>query len=160
MQHNHHKKYKNHDLDGFSGIYLVPRVQTETLELIYDGAQYNRAEKVNNIVNWKIAQKHINVCLREDEIAENCSCCEKCLRTLIPIEALGKLNSYAQVFDLEEYKKHRYGYLCEQLVLYRKDPFAKGNIDFVREHQMKLPPVWIAHIYIMLRSLWRKIRYD
>ena len=154
----YHKKYKNHDLDGFGGMYLVPRIQTETLELIYDGVQHRRSEKANNIAYWEIAQKYISVCLREDEIAENCSNCEKCLRTLTPIDTLCKLDEFAQVFDLQEYKKHRYHYLCEQVTMYHKNPFSKDNVDFAREHHMKLPSIWSAYIYLAPEFLWKKTK--
>lgn len=138
---------KNFDMDEFCGSYLVPLIQTEGLRLIYDGAQRRRSEKTQNIADWEIAQKHLNVCVSEKVAAENCSCCSKCFRTLIALEALGKLEKFSTVFDLKKYKNTRFHNLCHAIVSRKEDPFDADNIAFAREHHVKLPPIWVAHIY-------------
>ena len=37
----------------------------------------------------------------------NCSRCWKCTRTLLTLEALGRLDAFEKVFDLPYYRTHR-----------------------------------------------------
>ena len=139
---------KDFDMDEFCGSYLVPLIQTEDLKIIYDGAQRKRTEKTQNIADWDIAQKHLNVCIKVKDTAENCSCCSKCFRTLIALETLGKLESFSSVFDLEKYKNTRFHNLCIAIVSSKKEPFDADNITFAKAHHVKLPPKWIAYPYV------------
>ena len=139
---------KNIDIDEFCGSYLVPLIQTEALRIIYDGVQRKRTEKTQNIAEWDIAQKHLNVCINAKNTAENCSCCSKCFRTLIALETLGKLESFSSVFDLEKYKNTRFHNLCIAIVSSKKEPFDADNITFAKAHHVKLPPKWIAYPYV------------
>lgn len=136
------------DMDGYCGSYMLPLIQTESIRLIYDGAQYKRTEKTKNIADWDIAQKHLSVCVKVKETAENCSCCPKCFRTLIALESLGKLEAFSNVFDLEKYSKTRFHNLCTAIILCNDDSFDADNIVFAKEHNVKIPPKWIAYIYV------------
>lgn len=139
---------KELDIDEFCGSYLVPLIQTEGLRIIYDGVQRKRTEKTQNIADWPIAQKHLNVCIREKATAENCSCCSKCFRTLIALEALGKLENFSAVFDLKKYRNTRFHNLCLAIVASKKEPFDADNIAFAKAYHVKLPPKWIAYPYV------------
>lgn len=147
-----HDSCRNFDMDEACGSYLVPLIQTEGLELIYDGAQRRRTGKTQNIADWSVAQRHLSVCTVEKETAENCSCCSKCLRTLYALDFLGKLDKFSDVFDIQNYKKHRFKYLCQLQAEYRVDKFehcfAADNIRFAKENDVKLPPRFIAFFFI------------
>lgn len=149
-----HKLYHNYYLDSYCGYYIVPLIQTEDIEIIFDGAQYRRTEKTAHIAEWDIVQKHLNVCF---SCAKNCSYCPKCLRTLFALEALGKLDDFAQVFDLKQYKKFRFYNHCKQVATYNKDVFSKDNVDFAKAHGMKLPPKWFACLYAGAFDFSKKI---
>ena len=140
----YNKEVWNEFLDAYSGGSIISLIQTERLELIYDGAQYMRTEKTEHIAEWKIAQKHLNVCF---STAPNCTVCPKCLRTLMTLEIIGKLNGFSQVFDLNVYSRLRFHNHCTQVALYKKDLFSRENVDFARARGMKLPPAWFAHLY-------------
>lgn len=144
-----HNIYHDHDLDEFCGMYLVPLIQTDALELIYDGAQHRRTEKVMNIADWEIAKKHLNVCLKEKDTAENCTTCEKCLRTCFTLDIIGKLDEFADVFDLQMYQKLRFKNICDTLYKCKNAPLSKDNIVFAKERNMKLPPIWFAYVYVL-----------
>ena len=144
-----HSIYHDKDIDDFCGMYLVPRIQTDDLELIYDGGQFKRTEKITNIADWNIARKHLNVCLTEKDTLGNCTLCEKCLRTCFTLDVIGKLNEFAGVFDLKIYEKVRFKNICSMLYRYKKNANAKDNIDLARANHVKLPPVWFAYIYML-----------
>ena len=155
-----HRLCQNNSIDSYSGYYIVPLIQTENIEIIYDGAQYRRAEKTEHIADWDIARKHLNVCFR---YADNCSSCLKCLRTLFALEVIGKLQDFAQAFDLKKYEKIRFYNHCKQVATYNKDVFSKDNVDFAKVHGMKLPPKWFAYLYAGVfdfsKGLLRKLFY-
>ncbi len=127
------------DLAEFCESYFVPLIQTERTELIVDGCQYRRVDKLQNISDWEIAQKYLNVCWGRVENAANCGRCPKCLRTLLPLEILGKLDKFSRVFNIEQYKMNSFAYKSHCLQNYGKDPFATENIDFAKEHNFPMP---------------------
>ena len=70
-------------LEEFADPYIMPLLSPENLEIVCDGAQYKRSEKTQRIVNNKLAQTHLNVCVNssnEHVSATNCGICTKCLR--------------------------------------------------------------------------------
>lgn len=150
---SYHKIYRDMDIDEFCGMYLVPRIQTDALELIYDGGQHRRSDKVMNISDWEIAQKYLNVCLTEKETAENCTLCEKCLRTCFVLDVIGKLNRFERVFDLKKYRRVRFKNLCSTVYLKNKSAYAKDNVELAKKYHFRLPPVWIAYIYMTLHII-------
>lgn len=131
----------SHDFDmaEFADSYLIPLIQTEGLELILEGTQYKRSEKTELIADWDIARKHLNVCVAPVDGARNCSKCSKCMRTLIPLEAMGKSDDFSKVFDLGIYRKNAYKNKLKYLMLYGKEGFATDIVDFARKKGLKLP---------------------
>ena len=99
------KNFHDRDFAQFSESYSVPLIRTDRLELISDGCQYERNEKVERIADWNIAQKYLNVCYMDAANARNCSKCAKCTATLLALEAINKLENFSGVFDLDTYKK-------------------------------------------------------
>lgn len=134
---NHH--LHNKDMAGFCESYLVPLIQTERTELIIDGCQYRRVDKLKNIVDWDIAKKYLNVCWRYTPDGSNCGMCGKCLRTLLPLEIMGKLDDYAQVFDVAKYREISFNYKVRCLKNYGEDPFETENVDFAQENNFPMP---------------------
>lgn len=134
-----HNQSHDFDMAEYTESYLVPLVQTENLELVLDGAQYKRSQKTENISDWEIARKHLNVCIVPNNGAHNCSKCSKCMRTLMPLEAMGKLNSFSKVFDLDVYKKNSHKNKIMILAAYNKEGFATDNVDFLVKHGVEMP---------------------
>jgi len=85
-----------HPQTSTSEITTSPLLSTETLEIIHHGSATHRVKKIEAICNWEPAHTNLRVCTPEDpaKIMINCSRCEKCVRTMIPIYALGKMNKF------------------------------------------------------------------
>ena len=132
-------KYKTYDLAEFCESYLIPLIRTERTELIVDGCQYRRVDKVKNIADWDIARRYLNVCHIYTDDLSNCGFCEKCLRTLLPLEILGKLENFAQVFDIEKYKSESLNYKAKSVAEMDKIIFYKENVDFAKENNFPMP---------------------
>jgi len=73
-----------------------PLLSSESLEIIHYGSAFRRVEKIEAISGWEPAQEHLRVCPPNnlDINLLNCSRCEKCVRTMIPIYALGKMDKF------------------------------------------------------------------
>lgn len=71
-------------------------LSTNTLDIIHHGSTHLRVEKVQEIADWKTAQKLLWVCEMHkfNKDTWNCSRCEKCVRTMIPLYAIGKLKNF------------------------------------------------------------------
>ncbi|MBQ7216059.1 MAG: hypothetical protein IJS39_08760 [Synergistaceae bacterium] len=169
--------HTKHDLnfDGFASPYAVPLASTEKLCFVMDGCQNVRWEKVRDIADWDIAQKYLNVCLgdshiftksgsAEHENAANCSECEKCMRTQLALEALGKLQLFSGVFDMDTYRRKQFGYKCEVVAKknsnYTKAWLLMQTYRLCRQKGIKLPTMLTARAYLFavsLPSLPRKI---
>lgn len=125
-----------------------PLLSTETMEIIHYGAATRRVEKIEAISNWKPAQENLRVCLPDDmEEISNCSRCEKCVRTMIPIYALGKMEKFitfekplrsdreslwwARKFDPSKY-----------FVKESSGGFIQETFDFIRKHKPTMIP-WL-----------------
>jgi len=70
---------------------LDPLWSTETLEILHDGCEVDRAQKTACIAQSEIALQSLRVCWRSRDGEYNCGRCEKCLRTMISLYAVGAL---------------------------------------------------------------------
>ena len=131
--------FHNDDMAEFCESYLVPLIQNERVDLIIDGCQYRRVDKLRNIVDWDITKKYLNVCWRYTPDGSNCTLCPKCLRTLLPLEIMGKLDDYKNVFDLEKYQAISFNYKIDCIKNYNVNVFDTENVDFAKENNFALP---------------------
>lgn len=101
-----------------------PLFSDERLQVIHDGCEAGRVDKVRALAGDPLALAHLRVCWERVEGAYNCGRCEKCLRTMTSLQALGVLQqcrTFAPQIDLR---------LIRQLVIY--DPslatFVRDNL--------------------------------
>ena len=72
---------------------LEPNYSSSDLQIRYDGAWMTRLDKLRHIVDWKPAMRNLRTCFhafRSPDVL-NCGKCEKCLRTMVELLVLGKL---------------------------------------------------------------------
>lgn len=148
---------RDRDWSEYADPYAIPLLRSERLELISDGCQYKRTEKTELISNWSVARKHLNVCCKNDS-SKNCSVCHKCLRTLMPLEAMGKLDYFSDVFNIEAYKKVAFESKCKLAIQSERDPFARDNIQYCRMKELKIPSKIAARVYMFPKFLPGYIR--
>jgi hypothetical protein len=55
------------------------------------GSEMTRLKKVGIVADWPVGYKNIRVCQNDNTGSSNCGTCEKCIRTKLMLEALGKL---------------------------------------------------------------------
>jgi hypothetical protein len=83
---------------------LEPLWSTEMLTFEQDGCEANRIEKITSIAQSEIALRSLRVCLQNPDDSYNCGQCEKCLRTMIGLKAVGALErctAFDRKLDIE-----------------------------------------------------------
>jgi hypothetical protein len=86
----------NHDYRN--GFEITVRPLTDTLwssgavQVEHDGASLSRVEKIAEIARDRRALAWLRVCYENPEEAYNCGNCEKCLRTMLSLHAVGALD--------------------------------------------------------------------
>ena len=92
---------------------LLPSYSTESMECLSVGSQYNRVDKTRIVVDMPWAKKALDICLFPANERTNCGGCDKCLRTLLTLEILGRLEDFEALFDLGHYYRKRSGYIAK-----------------------------------------------
>lgn len=140
----------NHDFASYADPIIWPLLSTEVCDIIIDGCQYRRIDKIGRIMDYEPAQKYLNVCVNCDDghtDTKNCGRCGKCLRTLFALDALGMLENFSIAFDVDTWKKEKRGYILRQRFMYGKDVFATENIDMYSNNGKRVPTFIEACIY-------------
>ncbi|MEX2670187.1 hypothetical protein [Candidatus Uabimicrobium amorphum] len=86
--------YRNPAIWG-STIYTDHCFSTEKTFVFHNGANKDRTQKIEQLIFWKETYSHLRVCFSPNIEKNNCGKCEKCLRTMIPLNNLGMLNRYS-----------------------------------------------------------------
>lgn len=64
----------------------------DSIEIVHNGINVTRTEKIEYISQFPEALKYLRVCYKNPNQTYNCCECEKCLRTMTSLYALGKLS--------------------------------------------------------------------
>ncbi len=83
---------------------LDPLWSTDDMEIVHDGCEAIRIEKVAHISSCDIALKSLRPCWLNPGGAYNCGQCVKCIRTMTALRAVGVLNrctTFAHTLDLK-----------------------------------------------------------
>lgn len=70
-------------------------LSTETLEIIHNGADRKRSDKIEAIAHWPLMYSRLKVCESIPQGIQNCCRCTKCVRTMIGLELEGVLDQYS-----------------------------------------------------------------
>ncbi|MBO5178258.1 MAG: hypothetical protein J6C07_12440 [Lachnospiraceae bacterium] len=143
---------KDYDIAEYCETYMPHLISTERFELVIDGCQYTRGEKTERISNWEIAQKYLNICVNPINHGKNCSKCHKCMWTLIPLEAMGKLEEFNQVFDIDTYNKNARRWKLSFLSHEGKDAMETSVVRYARNHNLKFPSLDEANEILLLKE--------
>ncbi len=98
----------------------------DACELIHEGADLTRTEKLELIADDELVRSKLRVCWAGTGTHYNCCRCEKCLRTMVALEALGILDrfeTFPEPLDLDAIAavrpsvRHEVSYWVEDLEL-------------------------------------------
>lgn len=126
---------------GFQDLLNVHCLSSDNTLFFLSGIQETRIDKEKSIADNPIVQRRLNVCIMDEY---NCSHCEKCYRTMIGLYAIGKLDDFSQVFDVEDFKAHlgkRLGYMLGYI---SKNKYRE-SYDEMKKNKIHIP--FMAYIY-------------
>lgn len=103
---------------------LCRSLRTETFRYMSSDNQI-RTEKLRAIADDDLFRKYATVCFDPGRNGENCGVCYGCLKTIISLDLLGKLDGFEKSFDLEKYRRDRWE-LFRFLVGFSKRPEAES----------------------------------
>ncbi|PZX49998.1 hypothetical protein [Cereibacter changlensis] len=138
---------------------LLPLLSTERLTVISAGAGLTRQDKIALLADDPLAQRQLDVCTSSPaERARagrlNCSDCKKCQRTIVTLDALGKLDRFAAVFDVEGYRARRRKVLSR---IHRKalsgSTTDRAVMVVLRREGVRVPELWPRVAALAVRGL-------
>jgi hypothetical protein len=115
---------------------LLPMLSTETTSFYSSNQAMSRIEKERLISDFEQSYEWLLVCWRHKP---NCGKCGKCIRTMLGLDFVGKLELYRACFDLDEYFKNRDTYLRMIVQKRERDYFMKELYDYAMTHDIALP---------------------
>ncbi len=139
-------------------IFTLSCIDNENLKFYSAGLECERMDKEKYISDFRVAQKHLSVCslqaLHENPttLAQNCSFCYKCLRTMCHFYAFGKLSCFKEVFNVDEFMMHKTKYIGKMMgegikhyVIEFKNEAKKNNV--------KIPIASYFYAYLWYRPI-------
>ena len=75
-------------------------MSSDHLQIIHAGSSCSRIEKLQMVADMPLVQKSLRVCFLVPQFdphsgkVVNCGECEKCVRTIVGLEIMGKLNKF------------------------------------------------------------------
>ena len=140
---------------AYHDLFTLPQITTQALRFYSTGMETPRIDKVAAIADWPYAQKYLQVCLDENE--GNCGHCDKCLRTMSELYALGKLDLFRSRFPVDDYKAHLAQRFASVLAKAHKGHIFEKNILLkMRENNITVPAMaYLLCPLVMLREFLR-----
>ncbi|MGI6381241.1 MAG: hypothetical protein ACOX2R_10820 [Anaerolineae bacterium] len=72
---------------------LDPNYGSVELRILHDGFRFSRLDKLCLLADWDVALRNLRVCTSAPPTQLNCGSCEKCVRTMLELMAIGKLDA-------------------------------------------------------------------
>lgn len=99
---------------AYADLFLFPYLSTKTTSLYSTGGHKPRIEKLKDLSDYEPARKYLHPCLMT---RRNRDCrCYKCVFTKAALYALGTLDRFEEVFDIEEFEKNKDWYIAQTIV--------------------------------------------
>jgi hypothetical protein len=123
----------------------------------------SRLAKTAIVADWPVALGHVYVCISSESVGENCGRCEKCLRTMLALIALGKLNATAafprrdlRAEDLTNLKiANAYQASCYRDLLLPLSDRGRSDLATVLERKLA-PPTRLSRLVTTARTILRR----
>lgn len=96
---------------AFADACLVPMLGNDAILFEVAGVA-TRPEKIRALADTELATRYLDVCVRNRGLPVNCGRCVKCIRTLLVLDSIGKLDRFEAVFDTSAFRKNRHAYFA------------------------------------------------
>ncbi|MCF8261482.1 MAG: hypothetical protein K9J12_11965 [Melioribacteraceae bacterium] len=146
---------------------LDPMWSSDRIKIIHDGCESTRLEKLKVISKNEFALNNLRVCFakKENQKEFNCCTCEKCVRTMIGLHALGvleKCKSFKKPLDLKNIYKidvtpnKKAGY---STLLYELEKFPGNEKICSAISKIMNKPHFLKSNFLLLKNSMQKYKY-
>lgn len=87
----------------------------------------------------------------------NCTRCDKCLRTILTLDILGKKEKYHNIFDLKYYDKSKDLYVGKVIAYKRRETYYQEIYQLMKETDF--PITLKARIYTFMWTIYKVIGF-
>ena len=99
---------------AYADLFLLPYLSTKTTKIFSTGGQKPRIEKLRELSDFAPATKYLHPCIYTKR-STDCRCI-KCCFTKVALYALGTLNRFGEVFDLDEFENNKDWYIAQAII--------------------------------------------
>lgn len=111
--------------------------ETDCTVFYSTGSHVSRIQKLKELSAFPPARKYLHPCIYAQQ--DNCGACGKCVRTMGALYAIGTLDRFAQVFDLQDFEAHLDDRLAS--ILAKKESQHYGEVlTVMKQRGMELSP--------------------
>lgn len=122
---------------GYYELLTLNCFETDCTVFYCTGSGVSRTQKLKELSDFSFARKYLHPCIYAQR--DNCGKCGKCVRTQGVLYALGTLDRFGRVFDLDAFYQNKEDRLAE--ILARKEGQHYGEVLAVmKERGMELSP--------------------
>lgn len=119
-------------------LLVLSCLETDNTVFYSAGGQVTRIQKLDALSDFAPARKHLHPCIYQHK-EHNCGKCGKCIRTLGALYAIGKLESFGEVFDITEFHQNKTEYLLD--ILLKGDRQHYGEVlTAMKQRGVEMPP--------------------
>lgn len=91
------------------GLLLESAFSRSNFRLYLDGGDKDNLEKFEDVMHFAQSHRYLHSCDKNE--GKNCGICNKCVRTLLTLDAMERVDYFSQVYDADYYKKNRQAYI-------------------------------------------------
>ncbi len=141
-------------------ILLIQYLKTESTSFYSSMAQMTRLERTGLVANYEPSNKFLDVCVNPlTSPKNNCSKCEKCIRTLISLELKGVKERYKDVFDFEVYDKYKDKFISSLIFKKEKDQiYLELLVALKVNKRIHLKHYYIYLVFILKKRIKKKLK--
>jgi len=137
----------------------VQCVSNENTTFYSTGSEVTRLEKTEYISDFDITYKYLYVCWFD---LYNCGKCDKCRRTMLSLYALGKLDRYGALFDVDYFyqNKNEYlGHMFHKMIAERHHGYYGEIYKCLTQQNIKIPVAAKMHaIKLINRAIKERLK--
>ena len=158
-------------------VFNTAVASNDNVTFYMSGGECGRVQKIDYISDSPTVKKHLHVCTLDDH--KNCSSCDKCMRTMVSLDIVGKLSDYADIFDLKKYNARKTKYWGKVLAEAKDNVYGVLNIELkkeAKEHGLQIPVasyflnwfMWTPYIFLktvlkkskIIKSVYYRLKID
>lgn len=141
---------------GYYEFLVLLCLGTDRTAFYSTGCAFTRLGKLRRLSESPLARRYLHPCIYA--LRDNCGECGKCVRTQLELYALGQLDCFSEVFDVERFQRTRNLCLADAILGRRRSPFNAEILEACRKNGISL---WGAKLRIpglMLRKVLTRIK--